>query len=206
MFESGPRYGSDLWKDRALIRRRERFRAPPLPPPLNGMAHMPPRRRALPSEKRMTCADSLVCAVSSGRGDRDEGLMVSRRVRDACSCPEQKKIGHESRRSDACFGSRRRGVRLPGARPEISRALGRTERRLAFTQEAGVQLPQCPPCQGGEMVDALGSEPSGRDPVQVRLLSLALRYGGEMVDALARGASGREAVRVRLPPVALRRP
>lgn len=93
-------------------------------------------------------------------------------------------------------------VRLPPARPEISRALGRTERRLAYTQEAGVQLPQCPPCQGGEMVDALGSEPSGRDPVQVRLLSLALRYGGEMVDTLARGASGREAVLVRLQSVA----
>ena len=31
VFKSGSRFGNDQWKDRALIRRRERFRAPPLP-------------------------------------------------------------------------------------------------------------------------------------------------------------------------------
>ncbi len=73
-----------------------------------------------------------------------------------------------------------------------------TEARESHKLQAKVQLLHEPPCQGGEMVDALGSEPSGRKVVLVRLQSLASCRSGEMVDTLARGASGREAVEVRL--------
>ena len=54
-------------------------------------------------------------------------------------------------------------------------------------------------CEDGEMEDALGLGPSGREPVEVRLLFLARRCG-EMADTPGRGPGGRKAVWVRLPP------